>query len=171
MRVRSNATKEEIEEMVEHGLDAMFDAHENGEVNPAVTFLHGGEEDNKEEEEVVEENQGQDEEVITDDDGTDNDKNEIDDEEKISCADCGKEPCFFLCTPSCSWPSTKPSTGIKGADVPANSVRRKKLHCQLTLVINGGPLGAGIRKPLPECCVFKVWEMLPSDSFTGFRAE
>jgi hypothetical protein len=38
-------------------------------------------------------------------------------------------------------------------------------------MINGGPMGAGVRKPLPDCCVGHIREMLPSESFMGCRSE
>jgi hypothetical protein len=37
-------------------------------------------------------------------------------------------------------------------DVPANNIRWKKLCRQLTLMMNSGPMGDRVRKPLPECC-------------------
>jgi hypothetical protein len=37
--------------------------------------------------------------------------------------------------------------------IPSNNIRRKKLYRQLTLMLNGGPLGAEVRKPLPTCCL------------------
>jgi hypothetical protein len=58
-------------------------------------------------------------------------------------------------------------------DVPSNNLRRKKLYRQLTLMLNGGPLGAGVRRALPDCCVSAIRAMLPSEgeSFMGFLAE
>jgi hypothetical protein len=38
-------------------------------------------------------------------------------------------------------------------------------------MIDGGPMGAGVRKPLPDCCVGHIREMLPSESFMGCRSE
>jgi hypothetical protein len=37
---------------------------------------------------------------------------------------------------------------LAGEDVPSNNERRKKLYRQLTLMLNDGPLGAGVRRPL-----------------------
>jgi hypothetical protein len=34
---------------------------------------------------------------------------------------------------------------LEGEDLPSNNVRRKKLYRQLTLMLNGGPMGAGVR--------------------------
>jgi hypothetical protein len=61
--------------------------------------------------------------------------------------------------------------GIPLDEVPPNNIRRKAMHRQLTLVINGGPMGAEVREPLPHCCVSAVREMAPSKSFMGSRAE
>jgi hypothetical protein len=54
--------------------------------------------------------------------------------------------------------------------IPSNNIRRKKLYRQLTLMLNGGPLGA-VRKPLPTCCVSAIRDMLPSDTFMGYKSE
>jgi hypothetical protein len=60
-----------------------------------------------------------------------------------------------------------------GGDVPSNNIRRKKLYRQLTLMVNDGPLGVGVHRPLPNCCVSAIRYMLPSPSETymGFREE
>jgi hypothetical protein len=60
---------------------------------------------------------------------------------------------------------------LEEADVPTNNIRRKKLYRQHTLILNGAPMGVGIRRPLPTCCVRKIREMFPSDEFMGFRWE
>ena len=55
---------------------------------------------------------------------------------------------------------------------PTNNIRRKKLYRQLTLMLNGGPVGAGVRRELPACCVTGICQMLlPSNTFMGFKEE
>ncbi len=56
-------------------------------------------------------------------------------------------------------------------DLPPNNIGRKKLYRQLTLMINGGPMGAGVREPLPTCCVAAIRTMLASETYMGFHAE
>jgi hypothetical protein len=51
--------------------------------------------------------------------------------------------------------------------IPSNNIRRKKLYRQLTLMLNGGPLGAGVRKPL----LSRQSEISPSDTFMGYKSE
>jgi hypothetical protein len=34
-------------------------------------------------------------------------------------------------------------------------------------MIHGGPLGAGVRRPLPSCCISAIREMLPSEMNVG----
>ena len=55
---------------------------------------------------------------------------------------------------------------------PATSAARSFTGSQFTLMLNGGPLGAGVRCKLPACCVTGIHQMLPaSEAFMGFKAE
>ena len=53
-----------------------------------------------------------------------------------------------------------------------NSKKRKYCYQQYTLFINGGPLGAGIRRELPICILNKVRGLFPNEDgnpYMGFR--
>jgi hypothetical protein len=98
---------------------------------------------------------------------------EGDDDEDILCPGCGEGPCVFLSHKESpvAFDESEHSS-LAPEDVPTNNIRRKKLYRQLTLMLNGGPLGAGVRKPLPDCCVSAVREMMPSSgACMGFRTE
>jgi hypothetical protein len=122
---------------------------------PTVAFLHEGTEEAKEHQENhVDDNNG---------------NNIPADEIKESCTVCGHDPCLFWQHAELLLAFDAASLGdLAPEDVPANNLRRKSLYRQLTLLINGGRLGTGVRKELPKCCVDAVREMLPSDTFMGF---
>jgi hypothetical protein len=151
---------------IERGLEALVEAHANGRpANVAFTFegdLPAGEgdkptvleDDSKEEDE-------EDETRLTLD-GVYDDK----------CQVCENDPCLFIVNEDGLIDYGEAEHGhLAREDRPANNLRRKKLYRQLTLMINGGPMGAGVRKPLPDCCVDHIREMLPSESFMGYRSE
>jgi hypothetical protein len=54
-------------------------------------------------------------------------------------------------------------------DWPPHNVRRRKIYRQMTLFINEGPLGKGVRKELPKCVVAGCREILPSPTFMGYK--
>jgi hypothetical protein len=60
---------------------------------------------------------------------------------------------------------------IAAKEIPSNNIRRKRLHRQLTLILNGGPMGAGVRPESPACCVAGIRAMHPSESFMGHMPE
>jgi hypothetical protein len=88
------------------------------------------------------------------------------------CQVCKNDPCLFTANEDglIDYDEAK-HVHLAREDRPANNLRRKKLHCQLTSMINGGPMVAGVRKPSPDCCVGHIREMLPSESFMGHRSE
>jgi hypothetical protein len=88
------------------------------------------------------------------------------------CSECGENLCVFEQNELrlMSYDEDE-HFDLEEADVPTNNIRRKKLYRQLTLILNGGPMGVGIRRPLPTCCVRKIREMFPSEEFIGFRWE
>ena len=90
----------------------------------------------------------------------------------VVCSACGEHPCLFLQHKESlvAYDEAEHLLG-DGEDVPANNIRRKKLYRQLTLMLNGGPLGASVRRELPTCCVAGIHQMLPSETFMGFKAE
>jgi hypothetical protein len=155
-KIPANSSLAEIEAIVEEGMDAMFDAYEAGEDVPNVAFLH-------EQAPVVEE---EDEDI----------KEDVTpvipaDEIEESCPVCGEDPCLFLQHAEMLLAFEEAElAGLAPEDVPPNNLRRKALYRQMTLLINGGPLGAKVRKQLPDCVVNGIREMLPSDSFMGFHA-
>jgi hypothetical protein len=90
----------------------------------------------------------------------------------IGCPGCGDEPCVFLeHEESLIEFDEVEHSGLALEDRPTNNIRRKMLYRQITLMINGGPLGAGVRRELPSCCVSAIWAMLPSETFMGFKME
>jgi hypothetical protein len=63
---------------------------------------------------------------------------------KIACPDCCEEPCVYKKHEELLLAFDNAEHGCSGAEeVPSNNVRMKKLYRQLTLVLNGGPLGVG----------------------------
>jgi hypothetical protein len=88
------------------------------------------------------------------------------------CSECGENLCVFEQNELrlMSYDEDE-HFHLEEADIPTNNIRMKKLYRQLTLILNGGPMGVGIRRPLPTCCVRKIREMFPSEEFMGFRWE
>jgi hypothetical protein len=65
-----------------------------------------------------------------------------------------------------------PSTATTSVEpIPSNNIRRKKLYRQLTLMLNGGPLGAGSQEAVADLCVSAIRDILPSDTFMGYKSE
>jgi hypothetical protein len=158
--VPTNTSLDEIDAIAQRGIDAMFDAYDAGVEAPTVAFLHEGTEEAEEHQEENHED---------DNNGNDNGNNIPADEIEDSCTVCGHDPCLFCQHAELLLAFDAASLGdLAPEDVPANNLRRKSLYRQLTLLINGGPLGTGVRKELPKCCVDAVREMLPSDTFMGF---
>jgi hypothetical protein len=158
-----NASAEELDAIAERGMNALFDAFDAGEDVPTVSFLHGDEE----------EKENKQEEVKTDNNDNDenaSDRNIIpDDEIEDSCPVCGHDPCLFVQHGELLLAFDAAEHGGRAPDeTPTNNLRRKALYRQLTLLLNNGPLGVGVRKPLPKCCVDAVRELLPSETFMGF---
>ncbi len=91
---------------------------------------------------------------------------------KKYCEACEEEPCvFFVHEASLLAYDEAEHGGLLGEDVPTNNLKRKKLYRQLTLMLNGGPMGAGVRKPLPDCCVAKIREWFSSETYMGYHQE
>lgn len=158
-KIPANSSLPEIEAIVEEGMDSLFDAYEAGEDVPNVAFLH-------EQAPVVEEED--EEEDIKEDVPPVIPADEIEE----SCPVCGEDPCLFVQHAEMLLAFEEAElAGLAPEDVPPNNLRRKALYRQMTLLINGGPLGAKVRKQLPDCVVTGIREMLPSDSFMGFHAE
>jgi DNA-directed RNA polymerase subunit M/transcription elongation factor TFIIS len=170
--IPKNATTEEVEAIIERGMDAMMDAVD-GDSDADVCFLHEG----SEEAIAAEKNQntsgktdgdgGGD--IADDDDNKNDNKKGVDDE----CPECGEDPCVFFQHEELLVAYDDAEYGLTTSvePLPDNNIRRKKLYRQLTLMLNGGPLGAGVRKPLPSCCVSAIRDMHPSDTFMGFKSD
>jgi hypothetical protein len=170
--IPENATSDEIEAIIERGMDAMMDAVENGG-DPDVAFFPDGTGDPK----INYENKGNGgpgQEDKHDDmvDEIEKMKNK-DKEEDPVCPECGQAPCVFFEHEELLVEYDDAEYGLTTSvePIPSNNIRRKKLYRQLTLMLNGGPLGAGVRKPLPTCCVSAIRDMLPSDTFMGYKSE
>jgi hypothetical protein len=89
-----------------------------------------------------------------------------------TCPGCEEDSCVFVRHKASLVACDEAEHGSLALEaVPENNVRRKKLCRQCTLMINGGPLGAGVWRPLPSCCISAIREMLPSETFMGFLAE
>jgi hypothetical protein len=89
-----------------------------------------------------------------------------------TCPGCEEDSCVFIRHKDSLVACDEAEHGsLALEDVPDNNIRRKKLHRQCTLMINGGPLGAGVRRPLPSCYISAIREILPSETFMGFLAE
>ena len=148
---KPGASLEEITAVFEEGLDAMYEAHDAGREDTSVAFL-----------------------IAADDKihNEDNDNVSTIKEDVSVCQECEEDPCLFVQNKiSLVAFDEAEHADLATEDVPSNNVIRKKLYRQLTLMINGGPLGAGVRRELPKCCVSAVREMHPSDTFMGFKAE
>jgi hypothetical protein len=171
----SDATKEQINATIEHGLDALIEAHANGQ--PAnVAFMFEGNL-------PVLEKEGEKTTVLDDDSSKEEDEDEetqltLDGVGGVTvvydnkCQVCENDPCLFIANEDGLIDYDEAEHGhLAREDRPANNLRRKELCRQLTLMINGGPMGAGVRKPLPDCCVGHIREMMPSESFMGYRSE
>jgi hypothetical protein len=178
--VPKNATTEEVEAIIERGMDAMLDAVD-GDSEVDVSFLHEGSEEavaaeqeqKKERRNEAGSDGGQD---IAEDDNKNKNKKGVAEEEDPGddeCQECGEDPCVFFQHEELLVAYDDAEYGLETSvePLPDNNIRRKKLYRQLTLMLNGGPLGAGVRKPLPSCCVSAIRDMLPSDTFMGFKSD
>jgi hypothetical protein len=165
-----NATKEQIDATVERGLEALVEAHANGRPANAAFMFEG---------DLAAE---ADKTTVSDDDS--NEKNDaktrlaLDGVDGITvvcddkCPICKNDPCSFTVNEDGLVDCDEAEHGhLAPEDHPANNLRRKKLCRQLTSMIDSGPMGAGVKKPLPDCCVGHIREMLPSESFMGHRLE
>jgi hypothetical protein len=95
-----------------------------------------------------------------------------------------EDPCDMMCefceeTP-CVWITKKEDMldfddgehdHLPTEDWPPNNVRRRKVYRQMTLFINEGPMGKGVRKQLPKCVENGCRECFPSSVFMGFKDE
>jgi hypothetical protein len=169
--VPSGASREEIDAVVDRAFQAMYEAGDRGEpMDVALLF---------DEEEAG----GNSNESNDNNNNNNNNNNDDNNDNNINldiattnddnvCLDCEEDPCVFdTHKESLMAFDEAEHTSLAHEDVPPNNVRRKKLYRQLTLMMNGGPLGAGVRRPLPDCCVSAIREMLPSEIFMGFHTE
>jgi hypothetical protein len=170
--IPKNATPEEIEDIIERGMDAMMDAVDSG-AEGNVAFLHAGSPEaeaarKKENASGTTDGRAGDDDIAV----NNNNKKEVDENEE-TCVECGESPCVFFKHEELLvlFDDTEHGATCSTEPIPSNNVRRKKLYRQLTLMLNGGPLGEGVRKPLPSCCVSAIRDMLPSETFMGFKAE
>jgi hypothetical protein len=163
--IPEKASIEEIEANVErsfHMAAAAFlvgrDAAEEGSYDSC-------DDENEEEEE---DDANDDEDAV--DDGNEN-NNDI--AATSTCPGCEEDSCVFIRHKDSLVAYDEAEHGsLALEDAPAgNNIRRKRLCRQCTLMINGGPLGAGVRRPLPSCCISAICEMLPSETFMVFLVE
>lgn len=98
---------------------------------------------------------------------------EVKEVEKIKdshCKFCDDDPCVWLAKKEDMLNYDDDEHGMMDyEDWPPNNVRRRKIYRQMTLFINEGPMGKGVRKELPECVVCGCRESFPSPTFMGFK--
>jgi hypothetical protein len=72
--------------------------------------------------------------------------------EEKACAFCEEQPCGWLSNHDSmrTWDQLEHSN-LPVEDVPTANIRRKKLYLQMTITINGGPMGKGVRIQHPKC--------------------
>jgi hypothetical protein len=176
--VRPGASLEQINRCVERGIDAMFAAERNGEeFDIAFTFDENAPEYEARDGDIGEESNDDNDEVVEISNVAEGENISIlgaEEQEKFVCTGCERNPCVFSEHQVLLRAFDQAEHGhLAVEDLPANNVRRKMLYRQLTLMLNGGPMGAGVRKPLPDCCVAAVRYMLPSENqnYMGYHAE
>ena len=161
--IDQGSSEEEKKAAILRGIDAMFGAAlEGGNSGSGLeaTFVNaGGSEDVQQEPDNKPTETGE----------------EKEESEKNLCeghGGCGEDPCLFGTHQESLMAFDESEHGeLTEDDLPPNNIRRKKLYRQLTLMINGGPMGAGVREPLPTCCVAAIRTMLASETYMGFHAE
>ena len=189
------SSQDAINAVVQRGVDAMFDIQATGGVaDVAFVFEEEEGEEGEEEGRALEMNEepprpSRDEKKKNDNDNdndnTQSEKNndstimtmdewvsDVKEEFIVVCSACGEDQCLFVQNQASlvAYDEAEHLLG-DGEDVPTNNIRRKQLYRQLTLMLNGGPLGAGVRRELPTCCVAGIRQMLPSETFMGFKTE
>ena len=165
--VRRGASKKDIEAMSARASGAFLDAFDAGE-EADVKLLFEEDRDPNDEEAEARRLAGLNYVLVESEDEDD------EDEDDTACEDCGEAPCLFLAHQESLVAFDKAMvSGLAPEDVPPNNSRRKSLYRELTLRINGGPLGAGVRRALPDCCVSAIRQIMPSPtaSYMGFKAD
>jgi hypothetical protein len=169
--IPANVSRDDIAAIVACGIDAMFNAVDTAGIDTDVAFFHeegreAGDGDNS---------GGGKNNTKSMNDSNNNTDNEGEEEGVLTlatiCGEYGEDPVFFQHEQLLIAFDKELHGSLAAEDVPANNMLRKKLYRQLTLLINGRPLGAGVRKELPSCCVSAARDMHPSDTFMGFRSE
>ena len=90
----------------------------------------------------------------------------------VVCATCEEDQCLFVQNRESLFAYDEAEHLLgDGEDLPTNNIKRKQLYRQLTLMLNGGPFGADVRRELPACCAAGIRQMLPLETFMGFEAE
>ena len=152
--VRKGASKKDIDAMSARAVDALFHAAEGGEEADVKLIFEENRDPNEKEAEArrlagllyVPA-------TVEDDD---------EDDQDASCQDCGEAPCLFLAhKESLVRFDEAMLSGLAPEDVPPNQIRGNRLYRELTLRINEGPLGVGVRTPLPYCCVYAIRQIMP----------
>jgi hypothetical protein len=156
------ASIEEIEASVERSFDMA-----------AAAFLVGrdaaeeGSCDDCDDENEEEDDANDDEEAV--DDGNENNNDIV---ATSTCPGCKEGSCVFIRPKDSLVAHDEPVHGsLALEDVPDNNVRRKKLHRQCTLMMYGGPLGAGVWRLSPSGSISAIREVLLSETFMGLSAE
>jgi hypothetical protein len=175
----TGASREELEAIIDRGFEAMASAHDAGRNTDVVFCREEGDEEVHKMNDIEGNEVGDEKIVIPQAEGCDDEERKVLDaardlemEDPCVCSECGENLCVFDQNELrlMSYDEDE-HFHLEEADVPTNNIRRKKLYRQLTLILNGGPMGVGIRRPLPTCCVRKIRDMFPSEEFMGFRWE
>jgi hypothetical protein len=194
------AGQDAINAVVQRGIDAMYEQEAAGETADVAFLFEGraeGSEEEGEEWDGSEEEEGEEwdddeqnagnvveEKVVEDRNSEDRNDEHVDnhtisiedwandkEEEFVAvCEFCGEETCLFEQNKE-TLVAFDEVEQIAAEEIPSNNIRRKRLYRQLTLILNGGPMGAGVRRELPACCVAGIRAMHPSESFMGCMPE
>ena len=150
--VRKGASKKDIEAMSARAIDALFDASKAGE-DASVKLLFEENRDPNDKEAEARRLAGLNYVLVERDD---------EDEQGAACEECGEAPCLFLAQKESLVRFDEAMlSGLAPKDVPPNQIRGNRLYRELTLRINEGPLGTGVRTPLPYCCVKGIRRIMP----------
>lgn len=193
------ASQLEINALVQRGVDAMIEAEASGGVAD-VAFMFEQEEVeevdddgwNEEVDEVADagnnDSNANNESTVNDNANEDSHNqynadnntmtmedwvNNVEEEFVAVCKGCFEEPCIFVLNKErlVALDELEHVLLVAPEDVPSNNIRRKRLYREMTLIMNGGPLGAGVRRELPDCCVEGIRQMHPSETFMGYMPE
>jgi hypothetical protein len=178
------AGQEAINAVVQRGIDAMYEQEAAGETADVAFLFDGRAEGSEEESQEWNDDEQNDEDVVNERNSDDRNDETINnntitmedwengnEEEFVAvCEFCAEETCLFEQNKG-TLVAFDEVEQIAAEEILSNNIRRKRLYRQLALILNGGPMGAGVRRELPACCVAGIRAMHPSESFMGCMPE